>query len=382
MSSPEQVQPEQAQMIESIRSFTARAIAPAAARVDESCALPDGLWQALGEQGLTGLIVPARWGGIGAETSTFLAAVELLAGACGSTVWAFLAHCAAEQAILALGTDEQRDRWLPGLAAGKIVGAAVASTETGGGSNPLSTRLSARPDGDGWVLDGSKHFITLAGAADLHVVTARTSDAPAPTSISCFLVAKSDPGVSFGKREETTGVRGVPIAELHLDNCRLTGDRLLGAQGSLMALFGAIGKVALLGTGAASLGLAQASLDAATAYVKERKVLGQPLAAQPGVQAIVGDAYFELAGARAWLAQATAWFAQGAGGMPIPAWMAKIAVTEAALHVIERSLSLHGLAGFTRGLSLERNLRDARALCIHWGNNDVLRNSLRQLSVA
>lgn len=372
----------QEEIVRSIRELIAREIAPAAARVDEKGALSDGIWRRFGEHGLAGLIVPARWGGVGADTPTFLAAVEALGAACGSTAWAYLAHCAAERAILAVGSDAQKDRWLPGLVEGKWVGAAVAATETGGGSNPLAARTVARPDGDGFVLDGAKHFITLAGAADLYLVTARTRDAPGPAALSCFVVEKGDRGVSFGRREETHGMRGVPIGEILLDGCRVGGDRLPGGPGGMMAILGAIGSVALLGAAATALGMAQASLDAATEYVKTRKVLGEPLAAQPGVQAIVGDARFDLAGARAWLARAVAWFADGGKGPPVVAWMAKVAVTETALRVIDRSLALHGATGYSRALPLERALRDARALCIHWGNNDVLRDTLRKMSVA
>lgn len=369
-------------LLRGIREFVAREVAPNAEAVDRSGELPPDLWRKLGAYGLLGLPIPTRWGGLGADLATNLAAIEALAGACGSTTWAYLVHCSAATAILAAGTEAQKDRYLPALAEGRLVGAAMAGTETGGGSNHLAIRTFARAEGDSYVLDGSKFFISQAGVADVYVAMVRTDHGNQPAALSCFLVERGDPGVSFPRREDTMGVRGVRIGEIVFDGCRLPAERLLGGLGGGIPVLLAISGYGGLGAAAAALGLAQAALDATRAHVKTRTVLDQPLAALAGVQVRLAEAYLDLAAARALVDAAVAWRESGAKGPPLPAWAAKIAATEAALRVIDRAIALHGAIGYSRTLPLERAYRDARAYCLHFGNNDTLRDNLAKALVA
>ncbi len=368
------------QLVRGVREFVAREIAPEAEHVDRSGQLPPDRWRKMGEHGIMGLMVPSEWGGVGADMSTVLAAIEAIAAGCGSTAWAYLAHCTACTAILAAGTEAQKDRYLPALADGRMIGAAMVVTETGGGSNHESIRTIAREEGDSYVLDGSKFFITQAGAADVYLVLARTGETSGP--ISCFLVEKDDGGLTFGSREETMGLRGVEIREMVFDGCRVPASRMLGPVGGGVGVMGAGGGFPGIGAAAAALGLAQAAVEATRKHLKERTVLGQPLGSIPGVQAQMGEVQFDMVGARAWLEYALAWRSQGAKGPPVPAWMAKVAVTEAALRVIDRCMALHGAVGYSRALPLERYYRDARAFCVHWGINDVLRSRIGQMASA
>lgn len=359
-------------LIEGVRQFAERELQPSAAEVDLERALPPQRWSRLGQAGLAGLLAPADHEGLQADRGTALAAFEVLGGACASTAWALLSHSAVIAGIAALGSDVQKQRYLPDLAQARRVGGALVVTETGGGSNPGSIRSAARVDGDDYVLDGGKFFISQAGAADVYLVMARTDSAPGPGSLSCFIVEKNDAGLSFGEREQTMGLRGVHVAEMYFDSCRLSADRLLGAPGGGMAVLGAIAGMAGRGAAAAALGLAQSALDATSQHLKQRIVLDQPLAAVGGVQGRVARMALELEAARGLLARGLGWIDGGAVGAPLPVWLAKVGVTEAAARVVDQCARLHGAIGYSQELPLERQLRDVRAFAIHWGNNDVL----------
>lgn len=367
------------EMIEAVCKFTAGEIAPHAAAVDRSGQLPAGLFRTFGEQGLAGLVVPQQWGGIGADLATFAACLEAVGGGCASSAWALLSHCASARTLVGVGSDAQKDRYLPHLASGQLVGSALAATEAGGGSNPTGIRTRARRDGADWVLDGSKEFISLAGAADLYVVMARTAEPP--PALGCFLVEKADTGLSFGRHEELLGMHGVPVGGLAFTQCRLGADRLLGAEAGGMAVMGAMGSWGLAGAAAAAVGVAAAALDEACAWLKERVVAGTALASLPSVQGTVGELRSELAGARARIAQAIR-DVEGVQGPPLPLFMAKISATESAVRIVDRCMALFGAAGYSRAFAIERHVRDVRAFTIHWGNNEVLRDTVSKASLS
>ena len=358
-------------LLDSTRIFAARELAPQAAEIDLTGELPAGRWASLGEFGLAGLQIPAELGGLGADRQTALAALEIVAGACASTAWALLAHMTVSAGILALGTDEQKKCYLPGLAQARLIGGALAATETGGGSNAASIRTFARREGDEYVLDGGKFFISQAGAGDVYLVMARTDRNPGPNALSSFIVEKTDPGLGFGEREQTMGIRGVAVREIFFENCRIPADRLLGTLGGALALIGAIGATSVLGAAAAATGIAQAAVDVTIAHLRERTVLDQPLSAIGAIQARMARVLLELEGARAWVDRGLARVENPQPGPPLPVWMAKIGATEAAAHIIDQCLALHGAIGYSQALPMERHCRDIRAFGIHWGNNDV-----------
>lgn len=360
------------------REFAEREVKAAAAEVDRTGRLPEGLFRRLGEIGLLGLLVPEAYGGSAQGPAAVAAAAEALGAACASTAWAFLAHQGGIAALVAHGSEAAKARYLPALCSGERI-AAVAGTEDTGGSNPLSIRTRATADGDSYVLNGSKIFISGAGTADIYVMMARTADLPGPQSLSVFVVEKGTPGLSFGRREETLGVRGVSVGEIQLDACRVLRDQLLGAEGSGLAVLAAAGGCSALGAPAIAVGLAQAAVDKTREHLLDRQILGQPLAAVPSVQQTWAGILTDLETARALYDRAVA--KAQAGGPPIVPWLAKAQVTETALRIIDRCLQLHGAGGYTRALPLERMYRDARALSIHWGNNDVLRLNAARLAL-
>lgn len=188
----------------------------------------------------------------------------------------------------------------------------------------------------------------------------------------CLIALRDDPGVSFGAREETMGLRGLPICEIRFDACRLPADRLLGAPGGAMAVLGATGLVTVLGAAAAALGVAEAAFAATREHLQTRTILGQPLAANPAVQAAAVRIASDLDGAHARLAHGLAVMQSGVQGPPVALWLTKIAVTEAAADITLRCQKLFGAVGYSSALPIERHVRDVIPFGIHWGNNDAL----------
>lgn len=369
-------------LIRSVRDFARDTIAPAAAAIDRERAFPAGWWRDLGEFGLTGLAIPAAHGGLQADPGTLLAALEAVGGADGSTGWALLAHTTVATAIAALGTDAQKARYLPDLARAARLGGTLAGTETGGGSNPGSIRTHARRDGDTFVLDGTKFFMTQAGAGDVYLVLALIGDTPGAQGLGCLIVEKDDPGLSFGAREVTMGLHGIEVREMVFADCRIPADRLLGPPAGAMAVLRATTLPLLLGSSAVALGIAQAAHDATLAHLRARNVLGQPLSGLGAVQARMAEVLRELTAARAFLDYGLARFGEGPKGPPLPLWLAKVSITAAAERIVSTCLGQHGAIGYSQALPLERMLRDVRAFAIHWGNNDVFMDMVGKMAVA
>ncbi|MFA7578874.1 acyl-CoA dehydrogenase family protein [Castellaniella sp.] len=370
-----------ATLVEGARAFVKKTVQSRARAIDETGEFPSGYWEELAGCGLTALVVPGDQAGLGVDRSTFAAIIETVGGACASTAWALLTHSTAAAGIAALGTDAQKAQYLPALATGQAKGA-FAATETGGGSNPGSISTRARALDDGFVLDGGKFFISQAGAADVYLVLARTADDPGPQGLSCFILEKSDRGLSFGRREDTMGLRGVQVREMFIEDCHVPAGRLLGGVGGAQGVLAAAGGVTLVGSGAAALGVAQAAFDATLPHVRERHVLGKPLAALPGVQTQLAQVFLDLEAARSAVARGLSWLDDSAKGPPLVLWLSKVAAVRAAQRVADACLAAHGAIGYSRALPLERHVRDLRAFGIHWGNNEVLMDTIGKMLVA
>lgn len=369
-------EPALAEVEAAVRPIVADHVAPAAAAVDRDGRLAEGVMGRLGAAGLFGLAVPAALGGGGQPLGAVAAATGVIAEACGSTAWAYLTHAAATTGVAMHGSDALRGRYLGELLAGARL-AAMAGTEAGGGTNPMGTRTRARVEGDAVVLDGAKAFISLAGDAGLYLVMARTSDDPGPQALSLFAVPAEADGLSCDRREDLLGVRGVPVGELRLDGVRVPADHRVGPEGGALTVLGVVGGCGVAGATAAAIGIAAAAVEATAAYLRERSVAGQVLAGMPAIQQQWVEVLTDLEACRGLQARALA----APPGPPLRAWMAKARVTEVAQRIVDRCLQLHGAMGYSRGLPLERMLRDARAWSIHWGNNDTLRSNAGRMAL-
>jgi alkylation response protein AidB-like acyl-CoA dehydrogenase len=327
--------------------------------------------RALAEAGFMAVNVRAEFGGTEAGTVAFAQVIEELGYACAATgVTASVTNMVAE-VIQAVGSDEQRQAYIPRIADGTYPAAGFCLTESGAGSDPAGMKTRARRED--FVLDGEKVYITSAEYAGLFVVWAVTDpDAPKGKGISCFLVEAGTPGLTIGKAERKLGQHGSATNTVHFDGCRVPATALMGRLNDGFRV--AVGELAggRIGVASLSLGIARAAMDAAKAYVKERRQFGQAIADFQGIQWIVADRETELEAARLLILSAAA---KKDRGEPFgrEASMAKLFASEAAGRATDTALQLHGGAGYCADFAAERHLRDARITRIYEGTSEVQR---------
>lgn len=363
---------EQILLRDMVRSFARSEIAPMAATLDEEGRFPAELFRRMGELGLLGIPVPVELGGAGADLLTYMLAIEEIAYCCGSTALSLAAHTSlATLPIVAFGSDEQKRRYVPPLATGACLGA-FGLTESHSGSDAAALRTTATRKGDRFLLNGSKAYITNASVASTFVVTARTSGEAGARGISSFIVERSFPGFSLGKKEEKLGLRGSDTAELLFDQCEVPAENLLGPEGEGFYGFMKTLDGGRIGIGAMGLGIASAALDRAASYVSGRHAFGKPLSAQGAVQERLADMALSVHAARLLVYDAAR---RRQAGLPHrkEAAMAKLYASEAATRVARDAIQLLGANGYSREFPVERFYRDAKLLEIGEGTSEIQR---------
>ncbi|MEZ5774837.1 MAG: acyl-CoA dehydrogenase family protein [Hyphomicrobiaceae bacterium] len=359
-------------VLETIERFAEEVLAPSAAEIDEREAFAAQHLPALREVGLLGLNLPEEWGGAGISATTLYRSIEALAAACASTTSLLTAHYLATDTILMAGSDEQRRRFLPRIAAGKAL-CAFALTEPQAGSNPADMRTIATADQDSYRIRGVKHFISNAAAADIIVVFAKTDAAAGARGVSAFVLDRAGTsGVTVGPAERTMGLRGGHVFEVGLD-CEVSsanrlGDERSGFKFAMRALDNGRIDVAAQATG-----IAGRAIELSVDWLKSRKVAGEPIARFQGLQWMLADMATELSAARA-LGLEAARRRDGGKGFSLEASMAKLFATEVASRIADNAIQIHGGYGYTRGLPLERFLRDLRIFRIYEGSSEIQRN--------
>lgn len=366
---------EQALIAETARRIAADRIAPLAQRLDrgEGRAAFLANLKELAENGFMGLGVRSEYGGSEAGTTAFALALAEIARACASTAVTTSVTNMAAEVIQAVGSDEQRRSYLPRICDGTYPAAAFCLTETGAGSDPSSMKTRAVMDGNEWVLNGAKLYITSAEYAGLFVVWAVTDpDAPKGKGISCFLVEAGTPGLVVGKAEAKMGQTGSATNEVHFENCRIPAAALMGRLHDGFRT--AVGELAggRIGVASVAYGIARAAMDEAERYVKQRRQFDRPLADMQGIQWMIADRETELEAARLLILQA-AWLKETGRPFAREASMAKLYATEAAQRATYTALQLHGGSGYIRDLPLERYARDARVTTIYEGTSEIQR---------
>lgn len=324
----------------------------------------------LGAVGLCGVTTPERFGGLGLGVVEYALVLEEIAKVSASYAVS-VAVTGLPQAILRdFGRPDQQEAWLPGLASGALLGA-FALSEPDSGSDAAAMLSTARREGDGWVLNGTKFWITHGGYADVYVVMARTGG-PGPKGVSAFLVPAGVPGLSFGKKEEKMGMRASPTVELVMDDLRLPADALIGAEGEGFKVAMAALDSGRITIGAVAVGLSQAALDVAAPYAKQRRAFGQPIIEHQGVGFMLANMAIQIEGARL-LVHKAAWLRDQ--GLPYShvAAMAKCAATDCAMAVTTDAVQVLGGYGYTREYPVERYLRDAKVMQIVEGTNQIQR---------
>ncbi|SDZ84632.1 acyl-CoA dehydrogenase family protein [Microbulbifer marinus] len=367
---------EEQQMIqEAARQFADSELKPVAAELDKTGnreLLLEKLKQ-LAELGFMGINVDPGYGGTGAGTIAFSLAIAELARGCASTATTTSVTNMVAEVIQAVGNDEQKDKYLPKICSGEYAAGSFCLTEPGSGSDAAAMRTRAVKDGDEYVLNGSKLFISSAEFAGVFVVWAVTDpDASKGKGISCFLVEAGTPGLIIGKAEEKMGQKASVTNEVAFDDCRIPAANLLGEENRGFRI--AAGELAggRIGIGSLALGIGLEALDCARAYLQEREQFGKKLAQFQGLQWQLADKYTELEAARLLLLQA-AW--QKDAGMPFgpAASMAKLFASEKANEACYVALQMHGGVGYTREYPLERMTRDVRITTIYEGTSEIQR---------
>ena len=362
---------EERQVRDTVRDWAQREVAPGAAQRDEDEHYDRTLFERAGEIGLTGLPYPERYGGAGLGTFAWALALEEVAAAEMALAISFSVHILSQLCIFANGTDEQKDRFLPGMTAGRELGA-FALTEPGAGSDAAALSLAARRDGDAYLLTGTKIWITNAGEAVRYIVFATVDRSKGKNGITAFVVEADTPGFRLGSKERKMGIRGTTGYELVFEDARVPAENLLGAEGDgLRVALSALG-AGRIGIAAACTGLARSALELAARYALERRQFGRAIADQEMIQAMLAEMAVQVDAARllTWRAARTR-----DAGRPInsASSMAKWFASDAAMRVTTDAVQIYGGAGYSRDNPVERLMRDAKGAQIYEGTNQIHR---------
>jgi alkylation response protein AidB-like acyl-CoA dehydrogenase len=371
MTEPFCLTDDQIAIAEMARAFTAQAITPHAARWDQEHHYPVDVWKAAGELGLGAIYVSPDNGGTGLGRLEAALVMEAMAYGCPATSAFISIHNMAAWMVDSFGSADLQSRWLPRLVTMEAI-ASYCLTEPGSGSDAAALTTTARRDGDDYILNGTKQFISGAGYNDLYLVMARTGEA-GPRGISCFAVEKGMAGLSFGKPEDKLGWNASPTAQVILENVRVPAANLLGGegQGFRIAMAGLDG--GRLNIAACSLGGAQRCLDEAITYVKERRQFGKAIADFQNTQFTLADMATDLEAARALLYIAAAKVTAGAPDKTRFAAMAKRLASDNGSTIVDKALQLFGGYGYLKDYPVERFWRDLRVHRILEGTNEVMR---------
>lgn len=363
---------EQQMVIEMVRNFTEKEVKPVASKMDAASEFPHQLVKKLAEMGLMGAFIPTEYGGSGMDLLTYILAMEEI-----SKAWASLGvimtvnNSLACDPIFRFGNEAQKKKYLTPLAQGALLGC-YALTEPGAGSDAGAIATQAKHEGNDYILNGTKLFITNGKHADVAIVYAVTDPAKGKKGISAFIVEKSFPGFIVGKIEDKMGLRGSDTAELIFQGCRVPAENLLGVknEGFKIALSTLDG--GRIGIAAQALGIAQGCLEAATAYAKERKQFGQTIGSYQAIQWMLADMKTEIDASRL-LTHRAAWRRQRGEPVTAMAAQAKLYSSEMANRAAYKAVQIFGGYGFIKDFPVERFYRDARITTLYEGTSEIQR---------
>ena len=360
-------------MIQSmVRDLARTKFAPKAMERDKTKEFPAENLKKLAELGLMGMMVPAEYGGSGADTVSYVLALSEVAYACASTAVVMSVHNSIVcESVLRYGTQDQKKRYLSKLATGGIIGA-FALTEPNAGSDPSRQTTKAVFDGDSYILNGRKRFTTTGKNAGLIIVTAKTDEEKRHRGISAFLVKQGSPGFTVGPLEDKMGLRASDTVDLIFEDCRVAAEDRLGNEGDgfLIAMTGLDG--GRIGIAAQSVGVAQAAFDAAVRYAQEREQFGQTISKFQGLRWMIADMATEIEAARLLMFSAAEMKDRGEN-YTAQASMAKLFASEMVNRITAKALQMHGGYGFIREYPVERYYRDARVFTIYEGTSEIQR---------
>ncbi len=364
---------EQELIRQTVREFAEKEIAPRARHVDETGEFPAETFAKMGQLGLMGLPFPEEYGGAGADTISTAIAVEEVARVCGSTALAYAAHMGLGSAPIAMfGTEEQKRKFLAPAARGEYLGA-FGLTEPHAGSDAGATRTRAVLEGNEWVINGQKMWITNAPIAGHLIVTAVTDPERGKKGISAFIIPRGTPGLSFGKHEPKMGLRGSISTAVMLENVRVPKENMLGERGHGFVQFLRVLDGGRISIGAMAVGLAQGAYEAAVRYAREREAFGKPIGMHQSVANMIADMEVGIETARLYVYKA-AWLKDQHRHFHREAAVAKLYASEVSEKICRDAIQIFGGYGYSQEFPVERMYRDTRLLTIGEGTSEILRN--------
>jgi alkylation response protein AidB-like acyl-CoA dehydrogenase len=364
-----------------LRGLCEKEIAPYAKDVDENARFPEEALKALNQSGFSAVHVPEEYGGQGADAVATCIVIEETARVCASSSLIPGVNKLGTIGLILRGSEDLKRQVLPSVAAGEAM-ASYALSEREAGSDPASMRTRARRDGDDWILNGAKCWITNGGESTWYTVMAVTDPDKGANGISAFVVHSDDEGFTVGPKEHKLGIKGSPTTELYFESCRIPGDRIIGEPGTGF-------KTALASLdhtrptiGAQAVGIAQGALDAAIAYTKERKQFGRSVSDFQGVRFMLADMAMKIEAARLLVYTAAARAERGEPGLSFISSASKCFASDVAMDVTTDAVQLFGGAGYTTDFPVERFMRDAKITQIYEGTNQIQRVVMSQALLA
>lgn len=369
---------EQQQMIiDTAREITNEKIIPARAELDEKNQFPKEILQDIAKADLFSIFVPEEYGGFGGGCYEIVLAMEELARGCVGVATSFAASALGIFPVLISGTEEQKQKYLPDIASGSRW-AAFGLTEANAGSDASGIKTTAILDGEEWVLNGTKQWITNGGEAQIYSIVALTDPSKGARGASIFIVEDGDPGFSYGKKEDKMGIRSSATRELILKDCRIPKDRLVGRRGTGFITVMKTLDISRPGIASLGIGLAQAALDEAVIYAKQRVQFGKPIISFQAIQHILADMAIQLEAGRALVYAAARHIDSNPKDMSKASSMCKVFATDMAMKVTTDAVQVLGGYGYMKEYPVEKMMRDAKILQIYEGTNQIQRNVIGQ----
>ncbi len=354
------------------RKIAEEKIRPVAAKYDEEQTFPWDIVRVMADADLFGIFIPEEYGGLGGGVLELCIAVEELSKACGGIALALAASALGAFPLILFGNDQQKRKYLPEIAAGRKL-AAFALTEPNAGSDAAAIQTTAAKDGDSYVLNGTKQWITNAGEAEIYTVVAMTDRSKGSRGATAFLLDKGMPGLDFGKKENKLGIRASATREVVLRDCRVPKESVLGAEGLGFMVAMKTFDQSRPGVAAQALGIAQGALDEAMAYARERVQFGKPISSFQGLQFMLADMATEIEAARALVYQTARMVDAGEKNIAKESAMCKVFASDVAMKVTVNAVQVFGGYGYMKDYPVEKMMRDAKITQIYEGTNEIQR---------
>ena len=363
---------EQLEMKQLARKIVVEKIIPEREHFDKENEFPTEIVKTIAQSDLFRIIVPEEYEGINAGVFDITLITEELSYGCGGIAICYAASALGSYPILLFGSDEQKKKFLPQIASGEKL-AAFALTEADAGSDAANVRTKAVKDGDHYILNGTKQWITNGGEADIYTVFAVTNPGKGARGLSCFIVEKGTPGFTFGKKEDKLGIRASATRELIFQDCRIPAENLISKEGRGFLVAMATFDKSRASVGAQAVGIAQAALDEALRYSKERIQFGQPISTFQGIQFMLADMAMQIEAARALVYSVARFIDSGAKDVTKEAAMAKAFASDVAMKVTIDAIQILGGYGYMKEYPVEKMMRDAKITQIYEGTNQIQR---------